>query len=72
MGITIGRLRKLSDEQVRAVLAWHARYVAWREMGTPLEVAEGVSAGARSVPVNHQLGGANWRSLQDGCSLELF
>ena len=37
MGSTIGRPRKLSDEQVRTVLAWHARYVAWREMGTHLK-----------------------------------
>jgi hypothetical protein len=37
MGSTIGRPRKLSNEQVRTVLAWRARYVAWREMGTHLK-----------------------------------
>ena len=34
---TIGRPRKLTDGQVRIILAWHARYLAWRALGKTLK-----------------------------------
>lgn len=30
MKSTIGRPRKLTDRQVRVILAWHMRYLFWR------------------------------------------
>jgi DNA-binding MarR family transcriptional regulator len=37
MESTIGRPRKLTDGQVRIILDWHARYVAWRALGRALK-----------------------------------
>lgn len=37
MTSTIGRPRKLSDRQVRIILAWHARYLVWRAYGKALK-----------------------------------
>lgn len=34
---TIGRPRKLTDRQVKIILAWHARYVIWRALGRTLK-----------------------------------
>lgn len=36
MNSTIGRPRKLTDGQVRIILEWHARYLAWRVVGKTL------------------------------------
>ena len=33
----IGRPRNLTDGQVRMILAWHARYLAWRALGSTLK-----------------------------------
>jgi transposase len=33
----IGRPRKLTDGQVRIILEWHARYLAWRSIGRTLK-----------------------------------
>ena len=37
MKSTIGRPRKLTDQQVRIILAWHARYLAWRALRATLK-----------------------------------
>jgi len=37
MNSTIGRPRKLTDGQVRIILDWHARYLAWRAVGKTLK-----------------------------------
>ena len=37
MNGTIGRPRKLTDGQVRIILDWNARYVAWRAVGKTLK-----------------------------------
>jgi len=37
MSSTIGRPRKLTDGQVRTILDWHARYLAWRAVGKALK-----------------------------------
>jgi hypothetical protein len=37
MNSTIGRPRKLTDAQVRIILDWHARYLAWRAVGRMLK-----------------------------------
>ena len=37
MNSTIGRPRKLTDRQVKIILAWHARYVIWRALGRTLK-----------------------------------
>ena len=33
MKSTIGRPRKLTDQQVKVILAWHARFLWWRTYG---------------------------------------
>lgn len=33
----IGRPRKLTDSQVKIILTWHARYLAWRALGRTLK-----------------------------------
>ena len=37
MNSTIGRPRKLTDGQVKLILAWHARYLAWQALGKTLK-----------------------------------
>ena len=37
MKSTIGRPRKLTDREVRIILIWHARYLAWRALGRSLK-----------------------------------
>ena len=37
MNSTIGRPRKLTDRQVRVILAWHARYLLWRALRLTLK-----------------------------------
>ena len=37
MKSTIGRPRKLTDAQVKLILTWHARYLAWRAFGRTLK-----------------------------------
>jgi hypothetical protein len=37
MESTIGRPRKLTDAQVRIILDWHTRYIAWRAVGRTLK-----------------------------------
>jgi transposase len=37
MNSTIGRPRKLTDGQVRIILEWHARYLAWQAVGRTLK-----------------------------------
>ena len=37
MKSTIGRPRKLTDSQVKIILTWHARYLAWRALGRTLK-----------------------------------
>jgi transposase len=37
MKSTIGRPRKLTDRQVKIVLAWHARYLLWRALRVTLK-----------------------------------
>ena len=37
MKSTIGRPRKLTDRQVKIILTWHARYLAWRALGRMLK-----------------------------------
>ena len=37
MKSTIGRPRRLTDEQVAEILAWHQKVVAWRAMGAELK-----------------------------------
>jgi DNA-binding MurR/RpiR family transcriptional regulator len=34
---TIGRPRKLTDRQVKIILAWHAKYLAWRALRMALK-----------------------------------
>jgi len=34
---TIGRPRKLTDSQVKIILIWHARDLAWRALGNTLK-----------------------------------
>ena len=36
-GSTIGRPRKLSDRQVKIILAWHVRYLMWRALRNTLK-----------------------------------
>ena len=37
MKSTIGRPRKLTDRQVKIILAWHTRNLAWRALGKTLK-----------------------------------
>jgi len=37
MKSTIGRPRKLTDRQVKIILAWHVRYRFWRALGRRLK-----------------------------------
>jgi transposase len=37
MRSTIGRPRKLSDRQVRVILAWHVRFLLWRALRETLK-----------------------------------
>jgi transposase len=37
MKSTIGRPRKLTDRQVKVILAWHARYLGWRALRATLK-----------------------------------
>ena len=37
MRSTIGRPRKLSDRQVRVILAWHVRFLLWRALRKTLK-----------------------------------
>lgn len=37
MKSTIGRPRRLTDRQVKVILAWHVRYLFWRALGKGLK-----------------------------------
>jgi transposase len=37
MKSTIGRPRKLTDRQVKVILAWHARFLLWRALRLTLK-----------------------------------
>jgi hypothetical protein len=50
---SIGRPRKLSDEDVRKILRWHARYVAWQALRgtikTQVQVARDLGVSASTI-----------------------
>lgn len=58
---TIGRPRKLTDRQVKIILAWHARYVIWRALGRTLksqrELARELGVSQSTISYVVRLGG---------------
>ena len=75
MRSTIGRPRKLSDRQVRVILAWHVRFLLWRALRKTLKsqrqlaVELGVSQSTISYVI--RLGGG-YKQLSPECRPQKF
>jgi hypothetical protein len=61
MKSTIGRPRKLTDEQVQVICAWHAEYLAWRAWGRSLrsqrELARELGVSQATISYAVRIGG---------------